>query len=34
MADTEYDRLSIITFDANGRARLDVQRYGAPSATP
>ena len=34
MADTEYDRLSIITFDANGRAQLDVQRYGAPSATP
>lgn len=34
MADTEYDRLSVVTFDARGRARLDVQRYGAPSAAP
>ena len=34
MADTEYDRFSVVTFDTRGRARLDVQRYGAPSATP
>ena len=34
MADTEYDRFSVVTFDTRGRARLDVQRYGAPPATP
>ena len=34
MADTEYDRFSVVTFDTRGRTRLDVQRYGAPPATP
>ncbi len=34
MADHEYDRLSSIRVDADGRARLDVTRYGAASPTP
>ena len=34
MADHEYDRLSRIHVDANGRARLDITRYGAASALP
>lgn len=34
MPDHEYDRLSIVHVDAAGRARLDVQRYGAASPTP
>lgn len=34
MADHEYDRLSSIHLDANGRARLDITRYGAASPTP
>lgn len=34
MPDYEYDRLSIVHVDAAGRARLDVQRYGAASPTP
>ena len=31
MDETEYDRMSIVRFDADGRARLKVQRYGAPA---
>ncbi|HEV7270078.1 phosphoglycerate mutase family protein [Pseudoxanthomonas sp.] len=31
MDETEYDRMSIVHFDADGRATLDVQRYGAPT---
>ncbi|MCA0394032.1 MAG: histidine phosphatase family protein [Proteobacteria bacterium] len=31
MPDREYDRLSLVRVAADGRARLDVQRYGAPS---
>ncbi len=31
MDDTEYDRLSIVRIDSDGRATLEVQRYGAPS---
>lgn len=34
MPDHEYDRLSAVHVDAAGRARLDVQRYGAASPTP
>ena len=34
MADHEYDRLSSIQFDADGRARLDSARYGAASPAP
>ena len=34
IADREYDRLSIIRIDAEGRARLDVTRYGAASPPP
>ncbi len=29
MDETEYDRISIVRFAADGRASLDVQRYGA-----
>jgi hypothetical protein len=29
MDETEYDRVSIVRFAADGRASLDVQRYGA-----
>ncbi|MCH6484153.1 histidine phosphatase family protein [Pseudoxanthomonas sp. LH2527] len=31
MDETEYDRFSIVRFDADGRATLEVQRYGAPA---
>ncbi len=31
MDDTEYDRMSIVRFAADGRASLEVQRYGASS---
>ena len=31
MDDTEYDRISIVRFAADGRASLEVQRYGASS---
>lgn len=31
MADTEYDRLSVVEVDADGRARLRTTRYGAAS---
>ena len=34
MADHEYDRLSSIQIDADGRARLDITRYGAASPAP
>jgi broad specificity phosphatase PhoE len=34
MADYEYDRMSIVRLDADGSARLDVTRYGAPSPAP
>ena len=34
MPDHEYDRLSIVQVDADGRARLTVERYGAPSPAP
>ena len=34
MPDHEYDRFSIIRVDADGRARLDVERYGAASPAP
>jgi len=34
MADHEYDRMSIVRLDADGSARLDVTRYGAPSPAP
>lgn len=34
MADQEYDRLSSIHVDADGRARLDSARYGAASPAP
>ena len=34
MPDHEYDRLSIVTLDADGRAQLTVERYGAASPTP
>jgi len=34
IADHEYDRLNIIRIGADGSARLDVTRYGAPSPTP
>jgi broad specificity phosphatase PhoE len=34
MTDHEYDRLSSIHVDANGRARLDNTRYGAASPAP
>ncbi|MEL1265308.1 phosphoglycerate mutase family protein [Pseudoxanthomonas putridarboris] len=30
MDDTEYDRLSIVRIDKDGRTTLDVQAYGAP----
>lgn len=30
MDDTEYDRISLVRIGADGRATLDVQRYGAP----
>lgn len=32
--DHEYDRLSIVQLDADGRARLTVKRYGAASPAP
>ena len=32
--DHEYDRLSIVRIEADGSARLDVTRYGAPSPAP
>lgn len=31
MDDTEYDRLSLVRIGADGRATLEVQRYGVPS---
>lgn len=31
MDDREYDRLSLVRIDGDGRATLEVQRYGAPS---
>ncbi len=31
MDDVEYDRLSLVRIGSDGRATLDVQRYGAPS---
>ena len=31
MDETEYDRFSTVRFDADGRAMLEVQRYGAPA---
>jgi len=31
MDDSEYDRISIVHVGSDGRATLDVQRYGAPS---
>lgn len=31
MDDTEYDRLSLVRVGADGRATLEVQRYGVPS---
>ena len=31
MDDSEYDRISIVRIGSDGRATLDVQRYGAPS---
>lgn len=34
MPDHEYDRLSIVTIDGNGQARLHIERYGAPSVAP
>jgi len=34
MPETEYDRLSTIRIDADGRARLQVTRYGAPPDPP
>lgn len=34
MPDHEYDRLSIVRIDAEGRARLGVERYGAASSAP
>ena len=34
MPDDEFDRLSIIHIDANGRKSLHVERYGAPSPRP
>ena len=34
MPDHEYDRLSIVTLDADGHAQLTVERYGMPSPTP
>lgn len=34
MPDHEYDRLSIVRIDAEGRARLDVERYGTASSAP
>jgi len=34
MPDHEYDRLSIVTIDADGRARLTVEHYGAASPAP
>lgn len=34
IADHEYDRLSIVRIGADGRARLDVTRYGAASPAP
>lgn len=34
MPDHEYDRLSIVTIDADGHARLTVERYGAASPAP
>lgn len=32
MPESEYDRLNIVRVDAQGRARLEVSRYGAASA--
>ena len=34
MQDHEYDRLSSIQIDAEGRVRLDSTRYGAASPAP
>ncbi len=34
MPDHEYDRLSIVRIDADGHARLTVERYGAASPAP
>lgn len=34
MPETEYDRLSTIEVDADGRARLQVSRYGAAAPSP
>lgn len=34
MPETEYDRLSIIRFAADGTPRLDVSRYGGTTAPP
>lgn len=34
MPETEYDRLSTVRIDAEGRAHLQVTRFGAPPATP
>lgn len=34
MPETEYDRLSTVRFDAGGRPRLEVTRYGAPTQAP
>ncbi len=34
MPDTEYDRLSTIRVAGDGRARLEVARYGAPAGAP
>lgn len=34
VADHEYDRMSIIRVDADGRARLELARYGAASPAP
>ena len=34
IADHEYDRLSIVRIDADGRARLELTRYGAASPAP
>ena len=34
MPDHEYDRLSIVTIDADGHAQLTLERYGAVSPAP
>lgn len=34
MPDHEYDRLSLIHVDADGQARLQVERYGPPTPAP